>query len=121
MSPKGRRPTETQNAVDAVLVAATFGPVAIQQTRCQSDFVRELKLLGCIKWGQDMKSKEISFVPSETKQRFDCCRLAAVKAVRAFCHSEEGGRDNTDSKQVYRVEDPEDRNIFHNVYHEALP
>jgi hypothetical protein len=109
---KGRRPKETQNAVDAVLVAATFG------SSCDSANVlserlskRSETISRCIKWGQDMKAKEISFVPSKTKQRSDCCRLAAVKAVRAFCHSEEGGRDNTDSKQVYRVKDPEDKNI----------
>jgi hypothetical protein len=33
--------------------------------------------------------------------------------MRAFCHAEEGGRDNTDSKRVCKVEDLDDRNIIH--------
>ena len=55
-----------------------------------------------------MKSKGILFAPSDMKQRSDCYRIEAIKAVRAFCHSEEGGRDDTDSKRVYKVADPDE-------------
>jgi hypothetical protein len=59
-----------------------------------------------------MKSEKIAFAPSATKQRSVCYRLQSTKAVRAFCHSNEGGRDNTDSKRVYKVEDPEQKTLI---------
>jgi phage tail protein X len=109
----GRRPKETQNAVDAVLVAATFGFSRDSGNALSERLGKRTEAISsCIKWGQEMKSEQISFVPSKTKQRSDCCRLSAIKAVRLFCHSEEGGRDNTDSNTVYKVQDPEDSTIF---------
>jgi lipopolysaccharide biosynthesis regulator YciM len=98
---KGRRSKGTQNALDAVLVAATFGSASESVTVLSKRLdMRPKSIATYVGQGQDMRSKETAFVPSETKQRSDCYRLPALKAVRAFCHSEEGGRDDTDSKLV---------------------
>ena len=106
----GRRSKETQNAVDAVLVAATFGPViGASATELAGRLsTRRHTLQNYVNWGKEMKSKGILFAPSDMKQRSDCYRIEAIKAVRAFCHSEEGGRDDTDSKRVYKVADPDE-------------
>jgi hypothetical protein len=110
---KGRRSKETQNAVDAVLVAATFGSSCDSANALAERLGKRTEVISsCIKRGQDVKLQKITFAPSATKQRSDCHRLQSTKAVRAFCHSDEGGRDNTDSKRVYKVEDPEDKTLI---------
>jgi hypothetical protein len=92
----GRRLQETQDAVDTILGTDTYGYPSIRHT-----------IQNYVKWGQDMKLQGIKFVPSEINQRSGCYRLLATKAVRASCHSEGGGRDDTDSKRVYKVADLE--------------
>jgi hypothetical protein len=110
---KGRRSKVTQNALDAIVVAATFGSDSESVTALSNRLgIRTKSIESSVTHGHYMMSQGTTFVPSEAKQRPDCYRLPALKAVRAFCHSEEGGRDDTYSKRVYRVADPEDATLF---------
>jgi hypothetical protein len=70
-STKGRCPKETENGVDAVQVAATVGSISESGEALRLG-INTPHISRHIAWGKEMESKEISFVPSQTKQRSDC-------------------------------------------------
>ena len=102
---KGSRPQEVQDAVDAILVAATFGPekkVSLFQIADSFGVSRQI-VDKCNVRVAAMRATGAAFKPAERQQRSDCIRAAAKMAVHEFCHSEEGSNVDTESYRIMKL------------------
>jgi len=114
---KGKRKKDYQNAVDAVSVACLFrewSEGAPDQARSAIANVLGINgkaLQKFVDWGRELVQSGGLFEPKESKQRSDFYQYHAFRAIRAFIHSDEGTRANTDSTKVYSCADPEDDTI----------
>jgi hypothetical protein len=102
---KGSRKKSQQDAIDAVLVACTFGDVDDPKHRIANSLnAPRLKVQECKVWGKRLRDHDERFEPEERKKRSDSCRDAAKESVHAFCHSEEGSRlDTSQSARLVNV------------------
>jgi hypothetical protein len=102
---KGTRPRPVQDAVDAILVAATFCPektVSVFQI-ADSFGVSRQTVEKCKERGAEMQVTGTAFKPADRKQRADCIRPEATMAVHEFCHSEEGSNVDTESYRIMKL------------------
>jgi hypothetical protein len=102
---RASRPQEVQDAVDAILVAATFGPekyVSLFQIADSFGVSRQI-VDKCKERGVDMRATGAAFKPAKRQQRSDCIRAAAKMAVHEFCHSEEGSNVDTESYRIMKL------------------
>jgi hypothetical protein len=101
---KGSRPQAVQDAIDAILVAATFGPEnKVSLFQIADYFGVSRPLVNTFKArGVEMRVTSAAFKPAERQQRSDCIRAAAKMTVHESCHSEEGSNVETESYE-YRI------------------
>jgi hypothetical protein len=99
---KGPRKKCEQDALDAVLVACSFGDIPAASVASRLNTSRQ-KVHDCKVWGKGLRDDAKRFEPAERQQRSDCYRDAAKECVHAFCHSEEGSRLDTQSYRVFTV------------------
>jgi hypothetical protein len=99
---KGPRKKCEQDAVDAVLVACSFGNINAASVANRLGTNRSI-VQECKDRGQYLRDNDQRFEPAERQQRSDCYRDAATESVHAFCHSEEGSRLDTQSYRVFNT------------------
>jgi hypothetical protein len=100
---KGTRKKSEQDAMDAVLVACSFGNVGSTNHIADRLTANRQKVNECKLWGKRLMDNDEKFEPEQRKKRKDFCRDSAVESVHAFCHSEEGSRLDTQSSRGINI------------------
>jgi hypothetical protein len=102
---KGLRPQAVQDVVDAILVAATFGPVKkVSLFQIADSFgVSRQTVDKCKERGAEMQATGAACKPAARQQRLDCIRAAAKIAVHELCHSNEGSNVDTESYRIMKL------------------
>ena len=121
-APTGRRRARVQqDAVDAVLVAASFGPKQEQRQLMNPNSlstrlgVSSGLMAKSLEWSRSMHEEAgKQFEPKVQKKRKDCYREAATVAIREFCHTNEAARVDGRVKKakLFQVPDPHDPSII---------
>jgi hypothetical protein len=109
-STNGTRIKVEQDAVDAVLIAATFGATDESVTKVAGRLNQRVQTVKSMaKNGREMKVDKKCYVTRTRKKRFDNVQDPASLAVFRFCHSEESSKLDTESYRVRKVYDVEEQ------------
>jgi hypothetical protein len=114
-SSKGTRKKVEQDAVDAVLVASTFGVPEASTAKVATRLEQRYETVSNMaKKARTMKDNDKRYTRRTRKKRFDNVQEPAALAVFRFCHSEESSKLDTESYRVRKVYDVErERKVRH--------